>query len=105
MSQYLIQFETKPVADREKEFNEWYDGVHVPDVLSIPGFERCFRYKVLGDDAVPTYIASYEVSCEDPQRLLQDLGVASRSMSISPALDQGHLVVRILQRTSDGAAA
>ncbi len=27
-------------ASREKEFNEWYDNIHLPDVFEVPGFVR-----------------------------------------------------------------
>ena len=28
---------SNPQAGREDEFNDWYDNVHVPEVLSVPG--------------------------------------------------------------------
>jgi hypothetical protein len=28
---------SNPVEGREDEFNEWYDTVHVPEVLAVPG--------------------------------------------------------------------
>ena len=56
---------------REDEFNEWYDGVHVPDVLKIPGILSCTRYKLSDTQFGPvetpgTYVAYYEV---DPEKL------------------------------------
>ena len=29
---------SNPVGDRDDEYNRWYDDVHLPDVLSVPGF-------------------------------------------------------------------
>ena len=29
---------------REREFNDWYDNMHVPDVLKTPGFVAVTRY-------------------------------------------------------------
>ena len=26
------------------EFNEWYDNIHVPDIMTIPGFKTATRY-------------------------------------------------------------
>jgi len=30
---------------REKEYHEWYNQVHLPDVLETPGFKRATRYE------------------------------------------------------------
>ena len=38
---------------REKEFNEWYDRTHLPDVLKIPGFVRATRYLNTDPDSGP----------------------------------------------------
>jgi hypothetical protein len=32
------------VLDREKEFNDWFDHDHVPDVLATPGIVRASGY-------------------------------------------------------------
>ena|SRR5687768_5409785 len=50
----------------EAEFNRWYDEVHVPELLQLPGFVRAWRLQrtdegsSLGDPG-QTYIAVYEV--------------------------------------------
>jgi hypothetical protein len=52
---------------REAEFNEWYTGNHVPDVLQAPGFRDAIRCKlaltVAGD--VSPYLALYHVDSDD----------------------------------------
>jgi hypothetical protein len=35
---------SNPVAGREDEFNEWYDNVHIPDLLTVPGMLSATRY-------------------------------------------------------------
>lgn len=35
---------SNPAAGRDDEFNEWYDNVHLPDILSIPGMVSAQRY-------------------------------------------------------------
>ena len=30
---------------REDEFNEWYNQVHLPDVLETPGIVKALRYE------------------------------------------------------------
>jgi hypothetical protein len=52
---------------REKEFNEWYDNTHVPDVLATPGFVSCTRYELMGDagPGQAKFLAVYEVESDD----------------------------------------
>ncbi len=35
------------VEGRDDEFNDWYDNVHVPDLLGIPGVLSAQRYDLL----------------------------------------------------------
>lgn len=32
--------------NREQELSDWYDDIHIPDVVAIPGFTSCIRYKI-----------------------------------------------------------
>jgi hypothetical protein len=42
---------------REDEYNEWYSTIHIPEILSIPGFVSARRYK----SADGSYLAIYEL--------------------------------------------
>lgn len=51
--------------DREEEFNDWYNKVHIPDVLKFPGILSARRYKaIMGEDRWQ-YLACYEFESED----------------------------------------
>ncbi|UCC59960.1 MAG: hypothetical protein JSV02_09540 [Dehalococcoidia bacterium] len=59
---------------REKEFNEWYDNVHLPDVLATPGIIRATRYA--NDNATEgqgKFLAFYEIETTDAPQVLADL--------------------------------
>ncbi|KAI9002607.1 hypothetical protein DFJ74DRAFT_696333 [Hyaloraphidium curvatum] len=43
----LLAVLAKPVEGLEKEFAEWYDTVHLKDVISVPGFHSARRYKLV----------------------------------------------------------
>jgi len=60
---------------REKEFNEWYDNTHVPDVLETPGFVRCTRYELIGDPGPGQgkFLAVYEVESDDLESTMAGL--------------------------------
>ena len=52
--------------EREEEFNEWYNSIHVPDVLSAPGVVGADRYIATGpSQGLTRYIAIYEFESEE----------------------------------------
>lgn len=51
---------------REKEFNDWYNKIHLPDILEIPGFKRATLYEnPQPSEGQGKYLAIYEVETED----------------------------------------
>ena len=62
---YVVR--SRPVDPaREDEFNDWYDGVHVPELLSVPGFRSARRFRRVGSgDEGPEYLAVYEIEADD----------------------------------------
>lgn len=83
---------TNPVsAERDAEFNTWYNDIHANDILSLPTVSSITRYRSIRQvrpfDGHPThrYLAIYEM--DDPQRAVEAL-IASRStFQMSDALD------------------
>jgi hypothetical protein len=61
---------------REDEFNRWYDEVHLPDLLSVPGIVAARRYRVAparGAEPSSQYLAVYEIEAENPEAVLQSV--------------------------------
>jgi hypothetical protein len=42
----LLLVFTNPAEGREDEFHKWYDEVHIPDVLRVPGVESAQRHMI-----------------------------------------------------------
>ena len=68
MARYILVVEsncTDPA--RETEFNEWYDKIHLPDVLETPGFVRATRY--VNNEPVAAgkgkFLATYEIETDN----------------------------------------
>lgn len=59
--------------DRDGEFNEWYDGTHVPELLAVPGFVSARRFRRVGGDGGPEYLAVYEIEADDLAAPVQEL--------------------------------
>jgi hypothetical protein len=95
---YYLQFESRPLPGQDDAYNRWYSGVHVPDVLRVPGFKRLAgRYRIIADEPEPRYLALYEIESEDPQATLTTLFASAEKMVISPALDRENVQVRIME--------
>jgi hypothetical protein len=52
---------TNPQAGREDEFYDWYQNVHFPEVLAVPGFVGATRYVTAGTPGTHQHLAVYEV--------------------------------------------
>jgi hypothetical protein len=89
-----------PVPGREDEYNAWYQGAHLEDVLAVPGFVAARRYAVtdvnmLGREwVVPSkYLCVYELDVQDAAGLQASLAELSRrvgardQMRMSDAID------------------
>jgi hypothetical protein len=47
-------------SQREREFNEWYDRIHIPDLLGTKLFHTAHRFRSLAGQEGGTYLAIYE---------------------------------------------
>lgn len=65
---------------KEDEFNRWYAGTHIPQVLSLPGMVRATRYRFLdggvGEKPAHRFMVMYESENDDPGAVLGALGAA-----------------------------
>ena len=76
-------------AGRDQEYNDWYNNVHLVDVLKVAGFNAAARYKKVDAEADPQpYLAIYEVEADDLQGAFAALGAAAASgdMPVSDVL-------------------
>ena len=60
---------------REDEFNKWYDGFHIPDVLSAPGVTQATRYINIDPEGNkrPKYLIAYEIETANIDNFDKDL--------------------------------
>jgi hypothetical protein len=73
---------------REEEFNDWYDKVHLPDMLKVPGVISGERF-VNVFPAAHKFIAIYEVETESLEALAAEIQTRAGTdrMVVSDALD------------------
>lgn len=82
---------TTPLPGKEAEFQDWYQNVHLPELVALPGMEGAQRYqlvaKLMGSDTNP-WLAIYDIDVEDPAAFLGALGAAAQSGKMTPATSQ-----------------
>src|SRR5690625_5087278 len=100
---------TNPKKGQEDEFNDWYTNIHLPQVVSLPGFIRAKRFEsnVLEGQEPPQfkYLALYEVEGdrldEARQALSDTLDASNRAIEAGepPMMSPGVTIeeVRIVQ--------
>ncbi|WP_099021544.1 DUF4286 family protein [Mycolicibacterium palauense] len=98
MTERFIQVTfSNPVEGREDEFNEWYDNVHIPELLAIPGMVSATRYDLHDSDTYRMegglapehrYLTIYEME-GDVNTIMAKIveGVASGNIVMSDSLD------------------
>lgn len=78
MPRYSFVVHTNPVEGREDEYNAWYSGPHLADLLNCPGVVSARRFRLaaaqIRDEVQPfNYLAIYEVETDDPQSFVREL--------------------------------
>lgn len=62
-SRYIRLVHSLVEADVEEEWNEWYNRVHVPALLNVPGYDGCRRFRRI--DEPHAYISVFDMSEPD----------------------------------------
>jgi hypothetical protein len=94
---------SNPVEGKEAEYNEWYDNVHVPEVLATPGMLNAQRFDLCDAEIshaegmpAPThrYLLVYEME-GDVDAIMAKVGeaVMSGAMHMSDSLDIGNVAM------------
>ena len=100
MPRYLVEVFTSPVAGQSQAYNQWYDGVHLPEILTLDGFLSARRCRV-SDCERETYLALYDVEAASPADIMSRLSAAAGTMAFSPAFDKTSARVRIFEALAD----
>jgi hypothetical protein len=74
MTRWLVITETSCTdPERVEEYNEWYNQIHLPDMLSIPEVVKATRYENLEPtEGQGMYAAAYEVEADDVQMVIAE---------------------------------
>lgn len=88
---YIVLTNSTPGDD--DTFNAWYNEVHLPDVLAVPGFVAAQRFRLTDHPALKPspyrYLAIYEVLASEAESAFAGLAerAGTERMVLSPTLD------------------
>jgi hypothetical protein len=55
----------EPDPEKEEEYNEWYNGMHIPMMFEYKGMKKASRYLRLGEDKeYSKYLALYKLETD-----------------------------------------
>ncbi|GAA3719872.1 hypothetical protein [Gordonia hankookensis] len=78
MPKGILMVEGRPSSpDRAEEFGQWYDEVHMPEVLKLDGFVSGRRLRPIDDDG--TLVSLYEIDGSDLKDAARGLFTAFRN--------------------------
>ena len=96
MATYLLLVYTRPVPGREDEYHAWYDGSHLAEVLTVPGFTVARRFAVepplafeasQSGDGGNRYVAMFTVETDDIDATMTTFDDMRGHFAPSPAID------------------
>lgn len=102
MPRGVLYVESRPASpDRADEYNEWYTGTHLGDVMSLDGFLSARRFAPVDDDG--PYVAIYEIEFDDLRDAVTALSeaYASGNLVLSDAMQMDPVPsIRLLELTA-----
>ncbi len=94
MAKYLLLALNGPTSpDVDKTYNRWYDDIHIPDLLEVPGVTSARRFKAIKSNTPWPYVAAYEIETDDLPHLLKVMEEQPRPFD--PSFDRstsGHIL-------------
>lgn len=98
----LIVLTNPTTPENSDEFNEWYDSVHVPEVIAlvdgVVGATRFDAKEMPGSSGTAglvrhTFAALYEIESDDPESVVRRIGecAAAGAFNMSPTLDRADI--------------
>ncbi len=91
---------SNPTAGCEEDYNDWYQNIHLGELVALPGFKCAQRFrlarKLVEGEAYP-YLAVYDIETDDIDSVLDTLRAAAlgKQLTMSDAIDTSrtHAVV------------
>jgi hypothetical protein len=99
MANGIIYVETYPSSpNREQEYNDWYNNVHIPELVALDGIVAARRLRPVNGEG--PYVALYEIEGDDLQAVLDNMSANAGNLHMSDALSlDPRPIPRLLETT------
>ena len=99
---HIVVVLTEPTHGREAEYNEYYENLHLDEVLATTDWSSAQRFKLSAEQGMACplpYLAYYEVEADNAASVLENLN-ATRSQRVqSDALNRNTAGVWVFSAT------
>ena len=94
MVRQLFMVLSEAAEGRENEYNEWYENIHLDEVIQTSAVVSAQRFKLAeqrGAEAPNRYLAVYEVETDDPAEVFPSLDAKGTERNNSDAIERSTL--------------
>ncbi|MGB1882952.1 MAG: hypothetical protein ACPHUF_03525 [Gammaproteobacteria bacterium] len=87
---HVVVVLTEPVDGRDDEYNEYYENLHLDEVLQTTGWDNAQRFRLVDQQGIECphpYLAFYETEAEDSAEILKRLNDTRKDRVQSEALN------------------
>ena len=91
MAKQLFMVLSEPVEGREDDYNDWYENVHLDEVIGTSAVTNAQRFVLAdqrGTEAPHRYLAVYEVDTDDPSEVFKSIDARSAERQNSDTLNR-----------------
>ncbi len=101
----LLVFSNPSSTDRLAEFNQWYDGTHLPEFLRLGSVNAARRFELSANQmplppGVPLagrrFLAAYEIDTDDFAALSEEIMATAKDRTQSDVLERDPLPLALL---------
>lgn len=93
----------------DEELSRWYEEVHIPDLLTVPGVVSAKRFRLTENQmrGVKTrpyeYMVLYQLESDDPKAVVDDIASRLRAgqFAVSPTLDVARTLNLLFKQTGE----
>jgi hypothetical protein len=102
---YLMAM-TNPAAGRETEYDEWFEKVHIPQVLQTSGFKSARRLALTAEQRTPAphpyqFATLYEIETDDLQSSLDALGETIKTATKTDTSDTARRAIWVFRSVGE----
>jgi hypothetical protein len=93
---------TEPTEGKEAEFDDYYENIHLDEVLATTGWESAQRFVLtdeIGQKCPLPYLALYEVEADDPKAIIRKMNETRAQRQQSDALNRKTAAVWVFSET------